>query len=84
MARLGGDEFVVLAMEAEGFDTQVRAHRLVQAIDTANAASNRPFTISLSIGIARFDPQSPRNLDSLLAESDSLMYENKQKKKMKS
>jgi diguanylate cyclase (GGDEF)-like protein len=83
VARLGGDEFVVLAMENEGFDMDILTHRLSQTIEMANAVPDHPFTLSISIGIARFDPQMPQTLDSLLAESDSLMYENKQKKKMK-
>jgi GGDEF domain-containing protein len=62
-------------------DTLTR--RIQQAVDAANAAPDHPFTLSLSIGISRFDPQNPRSLDALLAESDSLMYENKQKKRMK-
>ena len=83
VARLGGDEFVVFAMENEGFDMNILIQRIQHAIDAANAAPDHPFTLSLSIGIARFDPQNPRSLDALLAESDSLMYENKLKKRMK-
>ncbi|MDO9110031.1 MAG: GGDEF domain-containing protein, partial [Desulfatirhabdiaceae bacterium] len=83
VARLGGDEFVVFAMENEGFDMNILTRRIQHAIEAANAAPNHPFTLSLSIGIARFDPQDPRSLDALLAESDSLMYENKQKKRIK-
>lgn len=81
IARLGGDEFVVLTTETEGFDMNILILRIQQAIEAANAALDHPFTLSLSIGIARFDPQNPCGLDALLAESDSLMYENKQKKK---
>lgn len=83
VARLGGDEFVVFAMENEGFDMDILTRRIQQAVEAANAAPDHPFTLSLSIGIARFDPQNPRSLDALLAESDSLMYENKLKKRMK-
>lgn len=55
----------------------------LKSLKKHSAAPDHPFTLSLSIGIARFDPQNPRSLDALLAESDSLMYENKQKKRMK-
>lgn len=83
VARLGGDEFVVFAMENEGYDMNTLTRRIQHAIEAANAAPDHPFTLSLSIGMARFDPRNPRSLDALLAESDSLMYENKQKKRMK-
>jgi GGDEF domain-containing protein len=41
----------------------------------------RPYALSMSLGVARFDPQNPCFLEVLLAEADALMYENKQKKK---
>jgi diguanylate cyclase (GGDEF)-like protein/PAS domain S-box-containing protein len=81
VARLGGDEFVVFAMETEGYDMNILTRRIQHAIEAANAAPDHPYTLSLSIGISRFDPHNPSSLDALLAESDSLMYENKQKKR---
>jgi diguanylate cyclase (GGDEF)-like protein len=58
LARLGGDEFAVLAWEACIPHTQVILSRLEKHLEKVNAEEFR-YKLSLSIGVARYDPQCP-------------------------
>jgi PleD family two-component response regulator len=40
----------------------------------------RKYNLSLSTGVARYDPDSPSSLDELIARADALMYEKKRTK----
>ena len=82
IARLGGDEFVVLAMENGNFRAELLIDRLQTNIQSANAEGSRPFALSISTGISRFNPENVVALETLLSRADALMYENKQKKKL--
>ena len=77
VARLGGDEFVVLADGADASHTERLERRVRDAIALFNASATRPFRISLSLGVAHFDPANPRPLGVLLAEADGGMYAQK-------
>jgi diguanylate cyclase (GGDEF)-like protein/putative nucleotidyltransferase with HDIG domain/PAS domain S-box-containing protein len=77
IARIGGDEFVVLATEVRKDSAQILISRLKENLDTLNARGRRSYKLSLSMGITRYDPESPCSIDELLARADSLMYEQK-------
>jgi len=77
IARIGGDEFVVLAMETGGAGADVLAARLQENLRVCNAREGRCYKLSLSIGVARYDPENPCSIDELIAEADKLMYEQK-------
>ncbi len=80
-ARLGGDEFVVLAIDAtEESIAQLNA-RLDERLAAHNRRADRPYELSLSIGVAHYDGVTPRTLDDLLAEADRAMYESKSRKR---
>lgn len=81
IARIGGDEFVVLAPEDSGSDTESLTRRLESRIEHYNAEGKRPFDLSLSIGIASYDPLRPSSIEELLYRADSLMYKHKHEKK---
>ena len=49
-------------------------------LQTFNSRTDRPYKLSTSLGIAHFDPSHPRSIDELLAEADTLMYEQKSQK----
>ena len=51
--------------------------RLEHAITTFNAARREPFHLSVSVGSVVFDPTHPRELDALMEEADSNMYQEK-------
>jgi len=78
IARIGGDEFVVLATEGRKDSAEILISRLQENLDTHNARGKRSYKLSLSMGIARYDPECPCSIDELLDRADNLMYEQKQ------
>jgi diguanylate cyclase (GGDEF)-like protein len=76
LARLGGDEFVVLASEASSQTQDVLLHRLEKNLKKSNANESR-YKVSLSVGIARFDPKRAISLGELMAQADEAMCEQK-------
>ena len=73
VARISGDEFAVLALKAsEG----VMLNRLQSRLHKAAVNPSR-YPLSLSVGVARFDPKCPVSLGQLMARADQAMYEQK-------
>ena len=81
IARIGGDEFVVLAIEGTGPAHEQWAARLGENLRRRNERPDRRFRLSLSTGIAYYDPAFPCALDELLDRADALMYEQKRAKR---
>jgi diguanylate cyclase (GGDEF)-like protein len=81
IARLGGDEFIVLALNAPAAGVQTMTTRLQSNLDRHNS-QNRYYQLSLSIGIAQFDPNQVSSLDTMIMEADKALYENKRKKRL--
>jgi diguanylate cyclase (GGDEF)-like protein len=79
LARLGGDEFAVLAWEASLPDIRTILARLARNLEKANATESR-FKLSLSVGVARYDPQYPEPLGELMAKADQDMYKHKNRR----
>jgi diguanylate cyclase (GGDEF)-like protein len=76
LSRLDGDEFAVLAATSDSTGGIATMTRLREAIE-ANNASYAPPQLSLSVGIARFDPAQPLSLGDLLLLADLAMYGDK-------
>jgi diguanylate cyclase (GGDEF)-like protein len=76
LARLGGDEFAVLAWEASIPNFQTILSRIESNLEEANADEFR-YKLSLSAGVARYDPQAPASLGELMAAADQEMYKQK-------
>jgi diguanylate cyclase (GGDEF)-like protein len=76
VGRLGGDEFVVLAPDACDHADVLR-ERLRAVVDQFNAASERAYRISLSIGLSTSDPEQLASLEELVEQADKRMYEDK-------
>ncbi len=76
VARLGGDEFAVLALEASCQDQDAILRRLESHLQDASTEESR-YKLSLSAGVARFDPKHNVSLADLLARADRAMYEQK-------
>ncbi|RMF90721.1 MAG: sensor domain-containing diguanylate cyclase [Nitrospinota bacterium] len=81
IARLGGDEFVVLALEAHASRTEALTTRLQKNIKKHNTHAQRPYTLSMSIGTVRYNPEFPCSIEDLLAQADAHMYARKQNKR---
>ena len=82
VARMGGDEFAVLAPEVSGEYAEIIKHRLHDQLLTHNSRAGRDYCLSLSIGMAYYDPATPSSLDELVSSADSLMYEQKRRKSL--
>src|SRR3989440_10382595 len=76
VARLRGDKFVVLALEASGQTQEVLLRRLERCLKKSNASEFR-YELSLSVGVARFEPKRTISLGELMAQADKAMYEQK-------
>jgi len=77
IARFGGDEFVVLAIETNGSPAEVLTARLQENLEVRNAREGRRYELSLSVGLAHYDPGHPCSIDELVAQADRAMYERK-------
>lgn len=81
VSRIGGDEFVVAPVGKKGDNPENIARRLQKQLTIHNKKNNGPYHLSVSIGIAYYDPQYPCSIDTLLARADTLMYKHKVQKK---
>lgn len=75
IARLGGDEFVVLAADT-GTSASI-VQRLRKSLMERNDSEDYPYTLSFSVGAARFDPEDPPTIQELLHTADAMLYEQK-------
>ncbi len=77
VARLGGDEFVVLLTELESIDDAARvANKLIEEIGSPMQIEGNELEMRPSIGIA-VHPRDGLDLDALMRNADSAMYEAK-------
>jgi diguanylate cyclase (GGDEF)-like protein/PAS domain S-box-containing protein len=80
IGRVGGDEFAILVIDTTDETREVLMKRLHNYLDDYNRPEGKSYTLSLSIGIAPYDSQKPFSLDELMAQADTLMYEEKRNK----
>jgi diguanylate cyclase (GGDEF)-like protein len=76
LARLSGDEFAVLAAEASIENEDAIRRRLEHNLEKSHDDES-PYALSISIGVARFDPKRPASLAGLMGRADQAMYEQK-------
>jgi two-component system, cell cycle response regulator len=77
VARLGGDEFAALLVDCEPPTAEVVVERLQAAVRDHNARSDRPYSLSLSIGVADLVPGANVPIEELIERADRAMYEHK-------
>jgi diguanylate cyclase (GGDEF)-like protein len=80
-ARMGGDEFCILLRGESARSAERAVERLSLAVEEVNREPGRAFELSLSVGIARFDPDEPVSVDRLIEQADGLMYASKRAKR---
>ena len=80
IARIGGDEFAVITVEARKDSAGILTTRLQENLDARNATLSRGYTLSVSVGTARYDTDNPSSIIELLDRADALMYKQKQAK----
>jgi diguanylate cyclase (GGDEF)-like protein len=76
LARIDGDEFSVLAFDASTQDEELILRRLEKVLKKSNPEEAR-YELSLSTGVAQFDPKRAVSLGELMAQADEAMYEQK-------
>ncbi len=81
VARIGGDEFVVL-VELLDEHGEIPMTRLHENLREYNAKGSQRYTLSISVGMAQFDPEYPVSIDELLAKADGSMYSQKRRRKI--
>jgi diguanylate cyclase (GGDEF)-like protein len=77
LGRLGGDEFCALLVNCSPAFEGVVLARLNQSIEGHNERAGRPFRLSLSVGVSRYDPTDPVPVEELIERADRSMYEQK-------
>ena len=81
ISRFGGDEFVILGVDAGPDVQETIANRLQANIAEHNRRGERPYELSMSIGIMPFDPHSDLTLEAAIACADQAMYQQKRSRK---
>lgn len=79
IARLGGDEFVVLAAIGKDEIADSLAARLQDKFMEHNSRTNRPYDLSISVGVVHFDSDES-SIEEVTARADRVMYEDKRRK----
>jgi len=79
IARLGGDEFTILAIDAPKQNADHILQRLKNNIDEHNKI-NPNYNLSMSVGVARFYPNTEIDLGEMLNHADRELYTHKNKK----
>jgi diguanylate cyclase (GGDEF)-like protein/PAS domain S-box-containing protein len=81
VARLGGDEFVVLMVDvSHKADGGIITSRLGEKLQELNSRPNSKYRLSLSIGLARYNPDEARSVEELIMRADKFMYGYKRRK----
>ena len=76
-ARVGGDEFAVMLAGAGEGTCEVIDQRLTQNLERLNALREPDDAISLSGGVARWDPASSEGVSEVLSHAEHLMHAQK-------
>ncbi len=82
IARIGGDEFLVLQGESTDDHSDTPVRRLQERLASHNSRTSKKYQLSMSLGTAYFDPESPCSIDELLIQADNRMYDQKKRKKL--
>lgn len=78
IGRYGGDEFLMLVTGASSTDLgDVVLEKIRASLAAHNSSSAARYPLSISIGVATYDPEHPQTLDDLIRDSDRAMYEQK-------
>lgn len=78
--RMGGDEFAVFPVGTSRSSVEISLSRLNKGIKAFNVGGRSPYNLSISLGLAGYDPEYPSTIEDLLVRADKLMYEQKMSK----
>ncbi len=77
LARIGGDEFVAIILQEENCDGKTYKRRIKEADCIFNEISDKPYYVELSIGVAEFQCNPKNDINSLIKQSDEMLYDSK-------
>ena len=80
IARIGGDEFAMIPIGTAKDNIGIITSRFEKSIESYNSTRKLKYNLSLSYGLAFYDPENPCSLDELLMQADKAMYEHKRNK----
>lgn len=80
IARLGGDEFTVFPIEASFANAPSLLERLELNLRAWNERHQREFYLSMSTGTAMLESDLPKDVQQLLSEADSQLYQQKRQR----
>lgn len=81
VARVGGDEFCVLLTDPTEADPNVPLERLQLSVNSHNAETERPYSLTFSAGVVPFNKKRHSSVDDLLHDADQRMYSHKRSKR---
>ena len=82
LARLGGDEFAIFIAESEETKIASITNRIQQNLAARNSAAGRHYRLSFSTGIVSASDPKTSDLETLLAQADALMYQQKSSRQL--
>lgn len=83
IGRFGGDEFAAfLFMEDRNYE-QILRNRITEVTEELNAANDKPYYISMSVGITSFINDGEANMDDAMVRADVDLYLQKKHKRNK-
>ena len=77
VSRYGGDEFIVVAEMAYKAEAVWLADQIKNNVRRAAEEGNQKYNLSVSIGIAQYDYNSPITIPAFIARADSDLYKQK-------
>lgn len=80
VARTGGDEFVALLSGTATEEKDRALERLRSQLNALNLRAQRGYALDFSVGSAAMSAEEPLALDTLMAQADAAMYEQKQRR----
>ena len=80
VGRIGGDEYAAFAYQKKSNQSVMFKNRLQVVLDKENERLDKPYKISISMGIIEFDANEYSDIDAMIGEVDDLLYEEKREK----
>lgn len=81
LCRLGGDEFLLVLPECDIAKADMVLNRIVKSLDEHNERRAKPYKLSFSYGLVKYDFNEQPKIGRLIARADMEMYKHKNKKR---
>ncbi len=79
-ARIGGDEFLIALLANSKKDAYLLVDRLNEELEVYNKNTQKPYKLSISVGISITPPNVHIEKEKIIADADNKMYLQKNKK----